>query len=318
MAGPQSAVVSLLDLAPELGDGLPPEAWEEARRTALVRTTVLRPGRWRATTDGAAVLVLGGLVVRELHVGDRTASELVAAGDLIETSGAPHDLLPFVVDWFVVEEARIAMLGAATTRKLPSLVSANLVGLATARASRLATAQAIAQLPRVEDRIRAMFAQLAERWGRVTPHGVLVTLDLTHETIGTLVGAARPTVSIALKALAATGDVERAAGGWRISLEPLERLRPADTAGRPLPRAAVLDTRASPERSGRPAAGFASTPALIQDIAELRSRVGVLRTEHVRQQERMALARERSRALRWHDGGDDTTERRPGAPAKRR
>jgi hypothetical protein len=43
---------------------------------------------------------------------------------------------------------------------------------------------AITQLPRVDRRVLALLWQLAERWGRVTPSGVEVRLELTHETLG--------------------------------------------------------------------------------------------------------------------------------------
>jgi hypothetical protein len=47
-----------------------------------------------------------------------------------------------------------------------------------------------------------LFWLLAERWGRVGPDGVHVTLPLTHEVLAMLVGSHRPTVTIALQRLA--------------------------------------------------------------------------------------------------------------------
>ena len=52
---------------------------------------------------------------------------------------------------------------------------------------------AIVSLPRVEQRILALFWQLAERWGKVGADGVRLELKLTHELIGRLAGAKRPT-----------------------------------------------------------------------------------------------------------------------------
>jgi CRP-like cAMP-binding protein len=70
---------------------------------------------------------------------------------------------------------------------------------------------AISQLPRVELRVLALLWQLADRWGRVTPLGVEIDLELTHEALGRLIGAQRPTVSLALADLAEAGAVTRTA-----------------------------------------------------------------------------------------------------------
>jgi CRP/FNR family transcriptional regulator, cyclic AMP receptor protein len=63
--------------------------------------------------------------------------------------------------------------------------------------------------PRAEDRVIALFADLAERFGHVTADGILIDLPLSHEIIGRLIGSRRPTVTIALQQLAADGVLER-------------------------------------------------------------------------------------------------------------
>ena len=50
----------------------------------------------------------------------------------------------------------------------------------------------------------ASFARLADRWGRVTPEGIVLELQLTHRVISELTGLRRPSVSLSL------GDLERA------------------------------------------------------------------------------------------------------------
>jgi CRP-like cAMP-binding protein len=42
---------------------------------------------------------------------------------------------------------------------------------------------AILHLPRVEDRIVALFADLAGRFGRMTPNGIVIDLPLTHQEL---------------------------------------------------------------------------------------------------------------------------------------
>ena len=64
----------------------------------------------------------------------------------------------------------------------------------------------------------ALFWQLADRWGTVTAFGVAVSLQLTHEVLGRLVGAQRPTVTLALSELAEAGLVVRVPkAGWLLS-----------------------------------------------------------------------------------------------------
>jgi DNA-binding IclR family transcriptional regulator len=68
---------------------------------------------------------------------------------------------------------------------------------------------------------------LADRFGKVTPEGTHVPLPLSHSDLAELVGAARPSVSVALKQLAEDGLVWRHSsdGSWMLSREPPGELR---------------------------------------------------------------------------------------------
>src|SRR5919197_1066233 len=70
---------------------------------------------------------------------------------------------------------------------------------------------------------------LAERWGRVVPGGVVVSLRLPHRTLAGMVGARRPSVTTALGQLMARGDIERRPdGGWLLHGDPPDpRSRPS-------------------------------------------------------------------------------------------
>ena len=72
---------------------------------------------------------------------------------------------------------------------------------------------AIAHHHRLEDRLRLFVWELADRYGRVTPEGVRLEIGLTHELIGHLVGAHRPSVSVAISRLERDGLVRRSARG---------------------------------------------------------------------------------------------------------
>jgi hypothetical protein len=67
----------------------------------------------------------------------------------------------------------------------------------------------------VEDRILVLLWHLADRWGRVRPEGVTVPVRLTHEMLGKLVGARRPSVTTAVNELIQREQIARADdGGW--------------------------------------------------------------------------------------------------------
>jgi CRP/FNR family transcriptional regulator, cyclic AMP receptor protein len=80
---------------------------------------------------------------------------------------------------------------------------------------------AMPHLPRVEERITALFSDLSERFGHVTPEGIVIAVQLTHETIGGLVGSRRPTVSLALRSLAGDGRLRRVDERWLLTRDTL-------------------------------------------------------------------------------------------------
>jgi CRP/FNR family cyclic AMP-dependent transcriptional regulator len=198
-----------------------PDLVRVARRLATA-TLELPPGPWdpgaaAAAASGAfAAILLDGLLLREVHLAESPAGGLVVAGDVVDAF-APADGAR--VTWSAVEDSTIALLGSRfldVTRRLPGLTVA-LHRRHAEQAARAARHAAVAQLPRVEQRVLALLWELAEERGRVGVDGVTVDLPLTHAAIGRLIGAKRPTVSLALKALAAEGLVEGRRGCWLIS-----------------------------------------------------------------------------------------------------
>lgn len=61
----------------------------------------------------------------------------------------------------------------------------------------------------MDTRLLVLLWYLADRWGRVRPDGILVPLKLTHETLGRLIGARRPSVTTALHTLTEQGRISR-------------------------------------------------------------------------------------------------------------
>jgi CRP-like cAMP-binding protein len=77
-------------------------------------------------------------------------------------------------------------------------VLARLTQRALRRNQELAWQSAIRNQTRVDHRIHRLLWHYADRWGRVTKDGVSLQLPLTHEYIGKLVGAHRPSVTSAI------------------------------------------------------------------------------------------------------------------------
>lgn len=227
-------LVSVIDVDPELAVGLDDESRELARRHAVAVVHTLTPGVLEISINGATaqpalgLLILEGLVTRDVELAGRSTTELLGPGDLIrpwddETSLEP---LPGSVRWGVLEPGRAAVLDrrfAAVAGRWPSMLD-TVVSRSMRRSRSLAVQRAIAQVPRVDARVLVLLWQLADRFGKVGPQGVRVPLQLTHETIGKLVGARRPSVTTALGVLARRGLVERIEGGWLLHGDPADSL----------------------------------------------------------------------------------------------
>jgi CRP/FNR family cyclic AMP-dependent transcriptional regulator len=63
--------------------------------------------------------------------------------------------------------------------------------------------------PRVLDRVRGAFAELARTHGRPAPGGLLIPLPLPQETVAAVVGATRESVNRAIRTLEARGAIRR-------------------------------------------------------------------------------------------------------------
>jgi CRP/FNR family transcriptional regulator, cyclic AMP receptor protein len=231
---PRRNAVRLLEADPELGEGLAPDERELAGRALLVATRTLEPGPWDPDEDRAeqrpvgGMLVLEGILTREIAFAGRHTTELLGSGDVLRpwNEDVQFEALPFTASWEVHAASRVAMLEdrfALVAGRWPALMAA--VGERHIRRARsLAFQRAIAQLPRVDDRLLVLLWSMAERWGRVGPQGVRLPLSLPHRTLANLVGARRPSVTTALSGLTRDGLVQRTTEGWLLHGDPSEVL----------------------------------------------------------------------------------------------
>ena len=277
----QEPLTPLLDLDPDLGRLLTPQRATDARAELGVRVSLIPRGLWEAGRLAGAhpehvgLLILDGVLAREILLADTISTELLGMGDVVRPwRDAPDTgLLPFDVRWTALADTRLAVLDRRFASRLPRFpeVNAMLLERLTDRAQRMAIALAISQLNGVDRRLLALFWHLAERWGRITSGGVAVPMTLSHRVLAQLIGARRPTVSTALAELAEREElVRRDDGTWLLLGEPVgvpdpemgrviehrRRLLPPE---RPLPVASLAvphatlseDTLAAESMSGR-------------------------------------------------------------------
>src|SRR5918992_629912 len=244
-----SGSIQLLEADPELARGLDPRRIREVSQRLFVRAVTIPRGTWspeRMLHEGSqpiGLLVLEGLLVREAVVGDHPSAELLGPGDLLRAweDRDAEVLLPRSVRWTALTGARVAVIDHALAVRAAQWpeIFASLVERAARRAERLVGMQAIGHPTRVDDRPLALLGCLAERWGRVVPGGVLVTLRLPHRTLAGMVGARRPSVTTALGQLMTRGDIERREdGGFLLRGQPPEPRAARDAATLRLPKTA--------------------------------------------------------------------------------
>jgi CRP/FNR family cyclic AMP-dependent transcriptional regulator len=225
-------IAPLLELDPDLGLLLVDDRLEAARHDLRVVVHTLDAGAWDAdrlsgtSPDHVGMLVLDGVLSREVLVSDTVSTELLGPGDVVRPWRVQDGggLLRHEVRWNVLSRSRFALLDRRFSVELtryPEVMVA-IVDRVNERALRLAVTQAISQLNRVDRRLLALFWHLAERWGRMTADGVALPMTLSHRMLGQLVGARRPTVSTALGDLAKQGELARRDDGtWLLTGAPV-------------------------------------------------------------------------------------------------
>ncbi len=222
--------VRVADEDPGLLGALTGTLADAARHRLVARTLWLDPGGWEPLSvdvprhfDGwLGMLVLDGLLVRRVEVGGLRCCELLGPGDLLrpwdeDDAGATLDSH---ASWRVLEPTRLALLDGGFARRAcrwPT-VTAELMHRTLRRSRSLSILLALTQARRADVRLRTLFAHLADRWGRVTPAGIVVPVQLTHSVIAQLTGLRRPSVSLSLGELERSGEIVRLSkGSWLIA-----------------------------------------------------------------------------------------------------
>ncbi len=225
-----------------------------ARPSVTAITFEVNPGNaglsdWLGlAAPGPGLLILDGVVAATVKVGGRTTAELVGSGDLIQPRYDDAELL-CEISWRALVPTRFALLDAGFTQRVqpwPQITGA-LLRRAGKRTRRLNVQRAIAAQPRLEVRLALLMWHLAARWGKVEPGGIRLPLPLTHQLLGRLVSAERPSVTHALTRLGHAGLVSGHGDEWHLqgSIENhlASMMEPAGTGVEEILGAVALPTR---------------------------------------------------------------------------
>jgi hypothetical protein len=203
---------------------------------AVVSTVSLQPGAFhprellRLGSNSFGALIMDGLVAQEVAVGGNPTLLLLGTGDAVLATDLGGDVLCTEQAWAAWTSSRIALMDDRllhATRLRPRLMPVLLERVAETR-GRTILQLVISHQTKVEDRLLGIFGMLAERFGRVTPDGIVIPLPLTHETLGRMIGARRPTVTLAARALDEAGRLGRRRDrSWILRQAPEQ---PADSA----------------------------------------------------------------------------------------
>lgn len=226
-AGAAAPRTSLAAAWPELLGVVPARERQLAERALMVplisvRDHDLADAVRRHAPRAFDFLIVTGVVLKETSLAQRSGLELLGPGDLLAPAlTAARQLESRAVSRYLAHGAvSLAVIEdhvRAVVQRWPQVADVlhDRLGRQTHRAS---MHLAMLHLPRVQDRIIALFSDLAERFGRMTADAILIDLPLTHDLIGGLVAGRRPTVTLALRQLASDGRLQRLDDGrWKLA-----------------------------------------------------------------------------------------------------
>lgn len=214
----------MLEIEPAFGDGLDAHALRLASRAAAP-TWALSRGRWQheplafQAQGSLGLLVVEGLIARRVSIADMETVEVVGPGDVLRPwAEVDREMSEQLQEsWIVTRHARLVLLDRAFALAIGSWpeIAANIADRMAMRVGWLALFSAIQGIRRIDERLLAALWAYADRFGRVTPSGVQLELELTHRLLAGVIGARRPSVTTAFKALEQSGALTRRAdGSW--------------------------------------------------------------------------------------------------------
>lgn len=248
--------VRILEVDPDLGEELERPSFEAARARCTAELVIPTGGSsWPTAADRPEAaeqlgyLVVRGTVLHRLQLARRSTVDLLGPGDIARPWAGREDIAELVNPsrWQLLEEVELAALDRVFLQEAArwpelSVAIANRIGR---RLRSLLLRLAVAQIPQLETRLRVVFWDLADRFGRVRREGVLLPLRLRQDVLAALASATRSAVNRKLAALQRDGILERVPAGWLLHAGPPAELFTLEAGRRAGERvlAAGLDSR---------------------------------------------------------------------------
>jgi CRP-like cAMP-binding protein len=228
--------IGLLDADPDLGADLTDDERDEARRRLTLSAVTVHAGPW--TTDSLhqatgvmgevlGLLICSGTAAVSTTLAGRVCTRLLLPSDLILLDDGAVESIPTSMSWLAIEPTTIGVLDdrlIVVAQRWPKLFRA-ITRSAAQQSRRAQLGHAIAQLPRVEDRLLALLWSIADRCGTVRADGIAIRLPITHHTLAQMVGARRPTVTLGLSTLVENEAIRPTDRGWILNPDVLSQLR---------------------------------------------------------------------------------------------
>jgi CRP/FNR family cyclic AMP-dependent transcriptional regulator len=158
-------------------------------------------------------MVIDGLISREVDVLGRRCVELIGAGDVLRPWSWDEEgsHVQAEVGWIVLEPTELAVLDHGLVMRLnpwPQL-GLELFQPRYSPGPHLGRVLGHRHHQRVDERLTLTVGHLAERWGKVGPDGISVSLPLSHQRLADLIGAHRPALTSAIGELTRAGTLSR-------------------------------------------------------------------------------------------------------------
>lgn len=228
--------IAVLECDPDLAVDLTEQELALARELVIADVVSYPRGTWAVGPEdfnsvaNMGLLIIDGLMTRDVTVAAYTCAELLGPGDVVQPwlRIGPDDSVAAEVNWKIVQRARFAVLDRSFLERarrwpeIPAAVSRRIMQ----RLHWLAFHLAVCGLRRVDERVLLVLWHFADRWGTVTRDGVVLDIPLTHDLIAAVIGARRPSVSVALGRLAEQERVvSRPRSRWTLLGRPPDELR---------------------------------------------------------------------------------------------
>lgn len=207
--------MALLDWDSWLADGVDDADRRVLRERAVARVLELSPGplaHGREVSSGLGLLVLDGWLCGHFSVEGRQGIDLVGPDDVFRPAvQLDAGLAVDACQWEVMTTVHAAVLDEAFARRIAAWpqVMAKVLDRLSIRLRWHGFLSALHQVPSTERRVHLALQAFADRWGRVTPQGILVPVPLTHRQLGLIIGACRTSTSSAVSSLIREGVLER-------------------------------------------------------------------------------------------------------------